>query len=219
MRISQRRVLVLSSIFAFIAVTIFALLAVALAREQLERLDQGGIALVDRFRSPVADAFFTLITWAGSSLVLVPLSVIIAMWYRTQRRHLAAPLMVGPVGAVLLQNVLKPLFGRIRPEAGVLAELGPSFPSGHSMASAAVWLGLAYMLVREQILPKYTLWIALMLALLVGISRVYLGVHWTSDVLAGWSTGLMIAVTSALLYERARRLEQDESSQNAAIDR
>jgi membrane-associated phospholipid phosphatase len=193
--------------FIMLAVTIFALLAVALLRNQLERLDVAGAALVDTLRSPASDVFFTGITWAGSSLLLVPLCMVVAWWFRAHGRLLVAPILVAPAAAVLLQNILKPLFGRTRPEAGVLAELGPSFPSGHSMASTAVWLSLCYVLARENVLPKFALLLAPLLPLVVGISRVYLGVHWTSDVIAGWSTGLMIVVASVLLYERARPME------------
>jgi undecaprenyl-diphosphatase len=194
--------------FTVAAVTIFALLAVALMREQLERLDTRGAAMVDGIRSAFADVFFASITWAGSSFLLVPLCLAIAWWFRAHGRTLVGPVLMAPAAAILLQNVLKPLFDRTRPEAGVLAQLGPSFPSGHSMASAAVWLSLAYVMGREQLLPKPLVIIAPTIPLLVGVSRVYLGVHWTSDVIAGWCTGLMIVVCSIVLYERARDIEE-----------
>jgi undecaprenyl-diphosphatase len=76
------------------------------------------------------------------------------------------------------------------------------------MASAAVWLSLAYVMGREQLVPKPLVIVAPILPLLVGVSRVYLGVHWTSDVIAGWCTGLMIVVCSMVLYERARSIEE-----------
>ena len=201
----RSRIVAGASIIA--AVTVFALLTVALLRQQLQRLDEFGIMLVDRLRSPFGDVFFPIVTWAGSSFLLVPICFAVAWWVRSRHRLLVAPLLVAPAGAILLQNVLKPLFDRTRPEAGVIAELGPSFPSGHSMASTAVWLALAYVLAREKVIPSYAMLLAPVLPLLVGISRVYLRVHWTSDVIAGWSSGLMIVMASVLLYERARSLE------------
>jgi undecaprenyl-diphosphatase len=194
------------------AVTVFALLAVALMREQLERLDGRGARIVDGIRSPVADLFFAVITWAGSSLLLVPLCLAMAWWFRAHGRTLVAPVLMAPAAAVLLQNILKPLFDRTRPDAGVIAQLGPSFPSGHSMASAAVWLSLAYVLGREKLMPKQFVLVAPLVPLLVGVSRIYLGVHWTSDVIAGWSSGLMIVVCSMVLYERAQGIESGDAA-------
>ena len=188
-----------------LCVALFALLASALIRDELERLDRFGIDLVEPLRSGFSDVFFAAITWAGSSLVLVPSSALLAWWFRAKGRTLVAPLILAPALAVLLQNILKPLFDRTRPEAGVLAELGPSFPSGHSTAAAAVWLTVCYVLIRERMLPGIAMIVAWLVMLLVGVSRIYLGVHWPSDVVAGWSVGVIIAVSSALTYERVRR--------------
>jgi undecaprenyl-diphosphatase len=97
-------------------------------------------------------------------------------------------------GGLVLSSLLKYTIDRPRPE---LVPHGneiytSSFPSGHSMMSAVVYLTLAALVTRlleKKRLKGYTLGVAVVLTLLVGVSRIYLGVHWPSDVLAGWAAG------------------------------
>lgn len=155
---------------------------------------------------PALDAPFILLTWLGSSLLLDPLAAIIAvvLWRHSGMRAAAATI-VAPVGAIILINGLKLAFRRARPD-GALAypELGYSFPSGHSTGSMAIAVTLAYVLVRERLLPAWSLVAAVVFSLLVGLSRIYLDVHWATDVIGGWSVGLAIAAGSAGLYEWLR---------------
>ena len=100
---------------------------------------------------------------------------------------------------MLLSLALKALFDRPRPTScPTWCEVSSSsFPSGHSMNSAIVYLTLGALLarlVRPVAMKLYILAVALLVSFLVGISRVYLGVHYPSDVLAGWSLGLSWAV-------------------------
>ena len=114
------------------------------------------------------------------------------------------------IGGMVLSLLLKQGFSRPRPDLvphGSIV-LTASFPSGHSMLSAATYLTLGALLARFQANPRlkiYLLSIAIMLTILVGVSRVYLGVHWPTDVLAGWTAG---AVWAALCWLTARWLQQ-----------
>jgi undecaprenyl-diphosphatase len=113
-------------------------------------------------------------------------------------------------GALLLSLGLKHLFHRPRPDLvpHLSYVVSSSFPSGHSMLSAAVYLTLGALLARLQanfVLKAYVLLWALFLAFLIGVSRVYVGVHWPSDVLGGWAAG---ATWAALCWLLARRLQR-----------
>ncbi|MEZ5832050.1 MAG: phosphatase PAP2 family protein [Dongiaceae bacterium] len=97
-------------------------------------------------------------------------------------------------GGLILSSLLKYTIDRPRPDLVPHGNLiyTSSFPSGHSMMSAVVYLTLAALVARlmeRKRLKAYALCVAICLAMLVGVSRIYLGVHWPSDVLAGWSAG------------------------------
>jgi undecaprenyl-diphosphatase len=125
------------------------------------------------------------------------------------KRRMAMFLAGSIVTGSFLSTLLKDLFHRARPEIvphAVYASAG-SFPSGHSMLSAVTYLTLGALLARShqrRALKIYFLVIAVLLTLLVGVSRVYMGVHWPTDVLAGWTAG---AVWALICWLAARRLQ------------
>ena len=132
-------------------------------------------------------------------LSLVTLAVGGFLWLRGERRALAF-LLTAVAGALILSLALKGIFHRDRPH--ILEHrsytVTTSFPSGHSMLSAAVWLTLGVMLARletSRYLKAYFILIAIGISFLTGVSRVFLGVHWPSDVLAGWMAGTVWAMT------------------------
>jgi undecaprenyl-diphosphatase len=110
------------------------------------------------------------------------------------RRRTALFVLAATGGGALASTLLKALFARPRPDI-VPHEIyvaSASFPSGHAMVSAVVYLTLGALMARLAPglrLKVYILALAVLLVGLVGISRVYLGVHWPSDVLAGWAAG------------------------------
>lgn len=154
------------------------------------------------------------ITALGGYPVLTLLSAM-AMGYLllAGRRGSAALVLVSVVGGTVITVFLKGLFERARPDlVPHLVEVQTlSFPSGHSTLSAVVYLTLGTLLAsahQGRRIKAYILAWAVSLALLVGMSRVYLGVHWPTDVLAGWSVGAAWALlcwTIAEGLERRRR--------------
>ena len=124
---------------------------------------------------------------------------------------------------MLLSTILKALFNRPRPDLVPHAVYvsSSSFPSGHSMLSAVAYLTLGALLARsseKKRLKAYFLILSIVLTVAVGVSRVYLGVHWPTDVLAGWTAG---AVWAALCWIVARWLQRKhtiEAGQQSEVD-
>ena len=134
-------------------------------------------------------------TAMGSTGVLTLMVLTIAGFLAmTRKGHAALFVLVSVIGGVLISQSMKWAYARPRPE---LVPHGAevytaSFPSGHSMMAAVVYLTLGALLARtlaERAVKIYVLAVAVCVTVVVGVSRVYLGVHWPTDVLAGWALG------------------------------
>jgi undecaprenyl-diphosphatase len=151
------------------------------------------------------------VTGLGGAGVLTFLALASAGFLVLQRkRHLGAYLLVSVAGGMLVSTLLKLAFDRPRPDLvphGALVYTS-SFPSGHSMLSAVTFLTLGALLASGQRnfkIRMYLIVIAVFLSVVVGLSRVYLGVHWPTDVLAGWTAGAAWTLLCWVGAERLRR--------------
>lgn len=157
--------------------------------------DQRVSAAVQAFRAPGLTAFMLAVTITGGTVVVAAVTVagFLLMWRR--RHDFALYFVLAVAGGSFLTAVLKNRFGRVRPPASsALIDLPSSFsfPSGHAMASLSLAVIGCYLALRSGMRPaaKWAVVAALVLwAALVGVSRVYLGVHWPSDVVASWLLG------------------------------
>ncbi|MBN8528973.1 MAG: phosphatase PAP2 family protein [Caulobacterales bacterium] len=153
------------------------------------------------------------ITSLGGIAVLSLFAVATVGFLLIQRRRLSALLLaLGLAGGVALSEGLKALFERERPPAAYQAveTLNASFPSGHALMSTVFYLSVAVMLARAfptKRLKAYVLGVGMTLAGLVGLTRVYLGAHWATDVLAGWCVGAAWAMALWLAAYAATRLQ------------
>ena len=151
------------------------------------------------------------LTALGSPAVVALLSVV-ATGFLALRRKLGAVWLVAVsiAGGAILNTVLKRTFDRTRPDASLrLAEVDSfSFPSGHTMLAAIIYLTLGALLARttsDRRIKYYFLTVAAMLAFMVGVTRIYLGVHFPTDVLAGWCSGTAWALLCSLIARWLQR--------------
>lgn len=186
-----------------VGVLTFAAIAEEVAEREASAFDDAIRSFMLAHQTPTLESGFRALTWAGSTLVLGPLATAVAIWaWKSTRRTAAAVTALSPVLAVSLMLVLKLVFHRIRPESiAHITQPGYSFPSGHATASMAIAVTLAYVLVREGKLPPWTIGAAIIFGILVGLSRLYLDVHWATDVAGGWAIGLAVATACIALSE------------------
>lgn len=160
----------------------------------------------------------TDVTALGGWAVLTLLTVISAGYLIAARKvataaFLVASILAGAIGSTLL----KLFFARPRPDivTHLVNTYSTSFPSGHAMNSAIVYLTLGALLARaggDRMVRIYLMSVAVFLTLLIGFSRVYLGVHWPSDVLAGWCVGAAWAILCSWIaraLQRRRTIEPE----------
>ena len=154
------------------------------------------------------------LTALGGTAVLTLFAIIVLGFLILQRKRLSALLLaLGLIGGVGLSEGLKALFGRERPPEMLRAveTMSASFPSGHSLLSAVFYLSIGVMLTRafaQKRFKAYIIGVAVLLTLIVGLTRVYLAAHWATDVLAGWSVGAAWAMALWLVAYGIQRRQQ-----------
>lgn len=156
------------------------------------------------------DHIFSLITFWGNALVISVGTALIGFWLlKRKRRDQMGFLSTVVGGATCLNLILKQIFARPRPDYphAYLTETGFSFPSGHAMISIAFYGAIAYLAYTylKSFRAKLRVSLgALLISGFIGFSRLYLGVHYITDVLAGWAAG-MTWLAVCILVDQLRR--------------
>ncbi len=199
---------------ALALVSSFVAISEEVAEHALAAADRRVLVAVAAFRTPALTTAALDVTALGSPVVLAPVAVLltVALW-RTRRRRAAWTLVAAGVGAGVWTPSLKRVFGRERPldVFAIAHAAGPSYPSGHALASAAIYGTAALLLAAVARRAADRLLIGactLLLLAAIGASRVYLGVHYPSDVLAGECAGAawaLLVVGGASWLARAPR--------------
>jgi len=193
----QNRELIAGFGGAAAALIVFGWLANQVFHHETIRFDAAVRDRLHSFASPALTWFFRIVTEFGSEYFLVPFGAFI-IWRLVVagRRHAAILFAVAAAGGETLDFLLKLLFRRTRPAVffGLTAPHTYSFPSGHSMLSACFFGVLAALVTMRMasVARKVGVWVAAAVAtLLIGLSRIYLGVHYPSDVLAGYAAAVI----------------------------
>ncbi|NML66612.1 phosphatase PAP2 family protein [Hymenobacter sp. RP-2-7] len=175
------------------AFALFFYLARVVFREHSQVFDNWGFAQMDRLRA--AQPWLTwpienVLTRFGSVYFFVPASVLVpVLLFRAGRRRYAIEFMLSMAGGIVLNELLKAWFHRDRPTSALIHQYGLSFPSGHAMMSVAFYGCLAWIAVQH---GRPRAWAVALGAftLLIGLTRIYLHVHYPTDVVAGFAAGL-----------------------------
>lgn len=154
------------------------------------------------------------VTALGSFVFLgLLLGAVVGYLLLVRQRGLALLMLIAVLGGTVMSSLLKIGFDRPRPDiTGSVRVFTASFPSGHATLSAVTFLTMGVLLARfapQARVRAYVLTLAVLLTIVVGLSRLYLGVHYASDVLAGWCAGSAWAIlcwSVALLLQRRRQI-------------
>ncbi|HEX8907523.1 MAG TPA: phosphatase PAP2 family protein [Longimicrobiaceae bacterium] len=200
-----------------ICVALFAALADEVMEGDTLPFDRAVLLWMDRHSSPMLTGLALDVTALGAGTVVWLLVIVASVFLWVSRhRYSAALLWVSILGSGLINSVMKLFFNRPRPHlfpwrvpyAGF-----SSFPSGHSMTSMVCYATLAYLIARlvpSVFLRRFTFGVAALIIVLIGLSRMYLGVHYPTDVLAGFMMGLAWSSFCALGIEALRFFRRRE---------
>jgi undecaprenyl-diphosphatase len=188
--------LLLGAVLSGIAIWGFAKLAGEVREGDTQAFDEAMLHLIDEHRVAWVERSLLEITALGTGLVVMMVVGTAAMFlWLTRHRYSSMLLLVATAGGLLLNNILKYTFKRPRPQVfeWVDSPVTSSFPSGHAMSAAIVYVTVAYLaarLMKRRVFRLLTMLAAFLLIALIGLSRMYLGVHYPSDVLGGYVIGI-----------------------------
>lgn len=206
---------------ALVAAGVYVFLALAeeVRENEMARLDA---SLLRLFRNPhdfsdpigppwVEQTVLEITTLGGYPVLVTLVAVIVGFLLVSRRFGPALFMLVSILSGTAVSQLLKIVYARPRPDLvdHLVQAHTASFPSGHATMSALVYLTLASLIARlsdDLTVRVYVMAVALVLTLAVGVSRVYLGVHWPSDVAAGWALGIAWACLSWLAVTALRRM-------------
>jgi undecaprenyl-diphosphatase len=215
--------LALGLLAAGVVMFLFAALAGEVREGETQHFDESIRFAVHGLSSPPVTAIVIAATQLGSPAILLPGTCIAAFVFLRLKRVRAAILLLATIaGGTLLQWLLKLLFQRTRPVPffGIPTPTSYSFPSGHALASFCFYGALAA-LIAGRVTASWLRWTIRMAAALVigavGFSRIYLGVHYASDVIAGYAAAFVWVLTVASA-DRVFRPADERGSQAAAAE-
>jgi undecaprenyl-diphosphatase len=207
---------VVSLVLAAAGIWIFAELTEEVVDGGAHQVDEAILLWINQHSNSRLDRLSLQITAVGNGGAVVVLTLVASAFLWVARQRLAILLLIsGVLGADIVNRVLKTTFDRPRPELFVLETpfsrpLSASFPSGHATGAVAFYLVLAYLLGRlggKGWFRVVANGLAVALVLAIGASRMYLGVHYPSDVLAGWLIGFIWVTLCILGFQALSRTQ------------
>lgn len=192
-------------IILLIAVLLFVIIVDGIFEQDIDKFDNITYNMISFIINPVLTIFFKGITHCGDWIIMVPLCIILLFTVKKQNYKIA--ILLNIVIIFVLNQFMKVIFTRTRPTQNVLIDAsGYSFPSGHSMVSMAFYgllIYLTYKNIKKPFIRNAICFGLTILILLIGISRIYLGVHFASDVIGGFCVSIAyLVVFVSILKEK-----------------
>jgi len=210
---NQKEIKKLSRLFIGVVLALWLMVASVLAGLTEDVVTAAPIVNFDKYwaavflniRTGIGSVIFSIVTQIGNWQLVIPaLLIIVYFLVKKKLKKFIVPFLFTVISAEAIAFVGKLLVHRTRPFGGAITELDFSFPSGHATIAVAFYGYLAYLLIKTQkdkIKRPLILIGALGLILIIGYSRLYLGVHYVSDVLAGYLVGLLALIAGISLSE------------------
>lgn len=208
--------LIIVLILFMVALIAFTLIAYRVLRLQDEQFDFLVFKQVATIVTPSLTKFVQFITFFGNHKFLIPANVVLVIYFLFIKKHrwYSIKVPVVAIGGVLIMFLLKHFFNRPRPLIPLLEPVkGLSFPSGHALMSMSFY-GLLIFLVWENVHNRFRKWLLISLLLifilLIGFTRIYLRLHYFSDVIAGFAVGIIWLSLSIWFVRRMERFSKKE---------
>ena len=185
-----------------------------------EAFDYRVFSLLEGHVTERKNAIVLFFTFLGSHWFLIPANLVLIVYFLFIKKHRwnSIKIPVIAISSMLLMFLLKQIFGRQRPDIPLLREAhGLSFPSGHALMSVTFY-GLLIYLVWEYVSHRFLKWLLMvllvLLILMIGFTRIYLRVHYPSDVFAGFAMGFVWLVISLFVLRRIEKFSRKKVVQD-----
>jgi membrane-associated phospholipid phosphatase len=190
----------------FIATLVFIGVAIGVQTGYLDVFDDAVRYRVYSMRSDKLTVFWRFITHSGDRYVVIILGIILLL-IKSLREKYGVKFAIAALSSTALYQIMKYIFQRPRPDLALrlIEQGGYSFPSGHSMNCLVSYGILIYLLLRyceNRRLAKLLSFGLGLLIILIGFSRVYVGVHYPTDIIGGWSLGIAVLVAMIYVFEK-----------------
>ncbi len=204
-------VIIAGLVAAALAIWGFAEIAEEVLEQETQALDTSILLAVKQIHTPLLNKIVIGITTLGDPFILMILSLLFgAFLFWKQKWADSLTLVITAVGALGLNFLLKDLFARERPALWerIIDVSYQSFPSGHAMISLVIYGFIGYWLMRRfQGWRNTIITITFLLVIAIGFTRLYLGVHWPTDIVAGYAAGLVWLSTCIISLEIAEKIK------------
>lgn len=187
-------------------VVLFIILAITIDSEIITRFEERVYIQTIRNMSPGLTCIMKGFTHIGDSVTVITICIVL-LAIPEIRRTVALPVSMAVVLSTMVNTLLKHIFVRSRPDIfHLISETGYSFPSGHAMNNAALYTMLTLLIFRyiqTKSLKIILITICIAQPMLIGLSRVYLGVHYAGDILGGWMFGFALSMFIYFIWDKS----------------